>query len=281
MRVLEYARSTLTFRIDLDEMPPKTLSHQPPYPMNNARIPIDCRCRVTERSSGRVRTYILGANCKTERVAAASDLWLQPNADFVPIFSDDGFLNLKTFARAGTEMELYPPGSGTQSDRQHGRIAGTFDRVHLDLVEREADHLETPTQIVHAVLANEPLVAVQRIQSDRYVAEIEYPVRTVNGNERDWVYQTDTGPILFPNLQVGTAQLLTSMELAFSAFNAPDWGEFLVRVRTPIAEGVEVYHYSKAIRLDGIENALYRVHVSGVAEHRRVDLPGTIEEAER
>ena len=273
MNVLEFARSSVTFRIDLDRMPPKTLSHRPPYALNNARILLDCRLRVTERASGRVHTFVQGASCKAERVGADAGLWLDPNADFVPIFSDDAFMSLKTFARAGTQAQLYPPGSGTQSDRLSLRIVESFDRVHLDLVEREAERLESASQVVHATLANEPLVAINRISTDRYLAEIEYPVKTINANERDWVYQTDTGPILWPDLRADPARLLPTLELAFAAFNSPDWGEFIVRVRTEIADGVDVYHYSKTVRLDGIANELYRVSTAGLPEHHRIDLP--------
>ena len=43
LKVLEFARSTMTFRIDLDLMHPRTLSHQPPFALNNARIQIRLR----------------------------------------------------------------------------------------------------------------------------------------------------------------------------------------------------------------------------------------------
>ena len=81
MRLLEFGRSTILFRIDLDVLPPKTLSHKPPFAMNNARIQIDSVCRVTERDTGRVHTFVLGGDCKTERVGATADLFLEPNAD--------------------------------------------------------------------------------------------------------------------------------------------------------------------------------------------------------
>jgi hypothetical protein len=272
MRVLEFARSSVTFRIDLDRIPPKTLTHKAPYQVNNARVLLDSRLRITERASGLVHTFVQGASCKTERVGAPVDLWLDPNGDFVPIFSDTRFLFIKTFARAGTKAEFYPPDSGTQSDRQTGAIAEVFDRVHVDLVEREAEPLETPTQIVHAVLANEPLVAVNRIENKRYTAELEYPVKTINANERDWIYQTDTGPFLYPDLNAQPDDLLTGLELAFGAFNATDWAEFIVRARTAVGNGIEVYHFGKVLHLDGIENTLYRLPVAGLPDHHRVEL---------
>ena len=274
-RVLDFAESTMTFRIDIDKFPPRTLSHRPPYPMNNARVVLDCRCRITELATGRTHTIALGASCKTERVGAATDLWLVPNGDFIPIFSDDAFMHIKTFARAGMGSQLESDGGGEQPDRLRVPIAGTFEWVRLDLVERQAERLDDAAAIVEAVLANDRLVGVHRIESDRYRAEIEYPVKTINANERDWVYQTDTGPILFPDLECEPDELLSKLELAFTAANDPAWAEFIVRARTPVAGEVAVYHYSKAVRLDGIVNEFYRIPADGPGEERRVELPAS------
>ena len=62
-----------------------------------------------------------------------------------------------------------------------------------------------------------------------------------------------------PDLERDPAELLTGLELAFTAANAPDWAQIIVRGRTPIADGVEVYHYSKLVRLEGIVNEFYRL----------------------
>ena len=272
-KVLDFARSTMTFRIDIDKVPPRTLSHRPPYHMNNARVVLESRCRIMELATSRTHTIVQGASCKTERVGADADLWLVPNGDFIPIFSDDAFLHIKSFARAGMGSQLEPPGTGEQPDRLQVPIEGTFETVHLDLVERDGERLDGAKAIVDAVLANERLVGVHRFDSDRYRVEIDYPVKTINANERDWVYQTDTGPILFPDLDCEPDELLTRLELAFTAANNPDWAEFIVRVRTPIADDVDVYHYSKAIRLDGIVNEFYRIPADSPVESHRVQLP--------
>lgn len=272
-KVLDFARSTMTFRIDVDKVPPRTLSHRPPYPMNNARVVLDCRCRITEVVTGRTHTIVLGASCKTEQVGAEADLWLVPNGDFIPIFSDDEFMHIKTFARAGMVARIEPPGSGEQPDRLRVPIDGTFERVHLDLVEREGERLDGAAAIVDAVLANDRLVGIHRFASDRYRVEIEYPVKTINANEREWVYQTDTGPILFPDLDCEPDELLSRVELAFTAANSPDWADFIVRTQTTIADDVAVYHYAKAVRLDGIVNEFYRIPEDGAVEAHRVELP--------
>jgi hypothetical protein len=272
VKLLEFARSTILFRIDLDVLPPPTLSHKPPFQMNNARIQIDGVCRITDRSSGRLHTFVLGGDCKTERVGATADLFLEPNADFIPLFSDDGFMHIKTFARAGTQAQAYPPGSGEQSDRLTSKLTDTFVDAHLDLVEREGELLDGGEAIVASILANDVIVGLHRLRTDRYEVEIEYPVKTINANERDIVYQTDTGPILWPDLERDPADLLAGLELAFTAANSPDWAQIIVRGRTSIADGVEVYHYANSIRVEGIANEFYRLPDTATPTQRRVDL---------
>lgn len=250
MKTVDFAKSFLTFRIDTLAKPPGTVSHEPPYTLNNARIQLECVCSITEMATGWSRRYVLGASCKTERVGVERDIWLEPNADFAPIFSDDGFLNLKTYARAGMDVELYPPGSGKQSDRQTGCHNDVFDSTSIDVVDRDAESLQSPADVVAATLANRPLNARTTITTERYSAVIEYPVKTINANERDDVYQTDTGPVLLPDFTADPGELLARFELAYSAFNCGDWIEFIVREPTAIADGVEVHHYSRPIRFD-------------------------------
>lgn len=273
MKVLEFGRSWVTFRIDLDRMPPRTLTHKPPYAMNNARVQLESRLRITERVGGRVHAFVLGASCKTERVGADVDLWLLPNADFAPIFSDTDFLQIKTFAQAGTQPQAWPPGSGIQSDRLSVPIGETFDSVHVDLVEHESTALGDAKEIVEATLANRQLVGVIRIESDRYTADFEFPVKTMNANERDWVYQTDTGPVLFPDLTRKPSDLLAGLDLAYVALNHPGWADFIVRTRTAIASDIAVFHYSTPVRIDGIRTEIHAIAAAGEATERRVRLP--------
>jgi hypothetical protein len=258
VRVCLFSESFVTFRLDFDLKPPATVSHRPPHSLNNARIQIECRCLITDKVTGTTHVFVLGASCKTERVGVDRDIWTCPNADFAPIFSNDEFMNLKTFTRAGVEVECFPPGSGTQSDRQSGRIDDVFDHVRIDIVEVDAVVLETAGDIVSATLANQPLVAQTTVENERYSAMIEYPVKTMNANERDLVYQTDTGPVLLPDLSRAPDELLPGFELAFAAFNCSDWTELLVRVPTEISESISVFHYSKSIRVD-CRNRILRI----------------------
>lgn len=255
MKCIDYARSYFTFRIDTLKKPPATASHKPPFTLNNARIPLDCRCRITDSRDGTEYEFVQGGNCKTERVGVERDIWTQPNADFVPVLSRDQFLIIKTFDVAGKEVMLYPPSLGAQPERQTGLVEDAYDDLRIDLAPCDATLLASSEEVVRAVLSNTRLVVQTTLRRDPYVAVIEYPVKTINANERDNVYQTDTGPVLLPDLGRDPDELIGGFELAFVASNAPDWAEFLVRVPTDVGRGLRVYHYSESLRLD-VENQI-------------------------
>ena len=252
MQTVDFARSFLTFRNDHLKKPPETVSHKPPFTLNSARIALDCVCEIADKETGASQTFVLGASCKTERVGVERDIWIQPNADFIPIFSQDQFMLLKTFAQAHMGVPFYPPSRGIQPERQVGSVAQAFDSIRLDIHRVEGKVLETAAQIVDATLDSSasPLVARNIIEKGRYLATLEYPVKTMNANERDDIYQTDTGPILLPDLSRAPDDLIAGLELAFAAFNGPNWAEFIVRVPTPVSEEIEVYHYAKPVRFD-------------------------------
>lgn len=256
MPAIDFSRSFLTFRIDTEKKAPQTVSHKPPWSLNNARIQLECRLQVTHKESGQAQSYVLGASCKTERVGVPENIWTEPNADYAPVFSETEFLNIKTYARAGEGVELYPPGSGVQSERQIGRHDEAFDSVRIDVSECEATHLTSAAEIVQATLNNTVLNARTTIESERWSAVIEYPVKTMNANERDDIYQTDTGPILVPDLMCEPDEMLSRLQFAYSAFNGPDWIELLVRTPTPVADGIDVYHYSKPVRFDAVNEVI-------------------------
>ena len=82
---IDFTRSRVTFRIDRSEKPSATMSDDPPFDLNVASIPIDCVLTITETATGRSEVIVLGGNCKTETVGVEANIWMEPNADFVPI----------------------------------------------------------------------------------------------------------------------------------------------------------------------------------------------------
>lgn len=258
MQTIDFGRSFLTFRIDTLVKPTLTGTHKPPFSLNNARVQIECRLSLHDKQSDSSDEFLLGASCKTERVGVELDIWTQPNADFVPIFSSRRYLQIKTYDRVGQQTPLYPPTRGMQTDRSMGSVEEAFDRVRLDVVYGDAVLLDDASAINQAILDNQPMVARTEIETERYRAVIDYPVKTINANERDGIYQTDTGPVLLPDFEREWDEMLDGLELAFSAFNCGDWIEFIVRQPTPVSEEINVWHYSRPRRFDCV-NSLYRL----------------------
>ncbi len=258
MKVLDFSKSFLTFRIDSMKKIPETVTHEPPFSLNNARIQLECRLHMTDKLSGNQEQFVLGASCKTERVGVERDIWTQPNADFAPIFSSRQYAHIKTYHQVGCQVPLYPPERGMQTDRPTGLIESAFDSVRIDLVHSQGELLEATDRIIQATFDNEPMVAVTEIDTDRYIAVLEYPIKTMNANERDNTFQTDTGPVLLPDLARDWDEMIEGLDLAFSAFNCPDWTEFIVRQATPLDDGMTVWHYSRPKRFDA-KNRVFRL----------------------
>ena len=141
---------------------------------------------------------------------------------------------LKAYDRVAKGVMFYPPERGPQPERQVGNITEVFDSGGYTLTYEEGALLETAPEIVESTLVGRPQVARIVLESDRYTAVIDHPVKTMNASERDDIYQTDTGPILLPDLSREPQDLLSGMELAYAAFNSPDWVEFIVRVPTTV-----------------------------------------------
>ncbi len=250
MIVPDFARSFLTFRLDWNLKPSLTSSHKPPFTLNNARIQIESSCKISDRVSGEARTFVLGASCKTEFVGVDRDMWTTPNADFCIILSAESFLILKSWDRNNKGVMRYPASLGEQPERQSGLVSDTYERVNIHLRPLEAQRLESAQEIIQATLADDLLVGRCAFTlHDRYDIEIDFPIKTMNANEREWIYQTDTGPILFPDLSADCPNWIDSFHLAYVAFNRADWAEFIVQVPTPLSAHISVNHYSRTAQM--------------------------------
>ena len=75
---------------------------------------------------------------------------------------------------------------------------------------------------------------------------------------REQVFQTDTGPILLPDFSTDREieRFIERFDLAYSAFNNPDWAEFIVNVPTQLYEEISVNHYSQPRRAENTRNSV-------------------------
>ena len=254
--ICDFSRSFVRFRIDVTKRMPLTVSHPPPFTVNNVRMPLDCLATVTQ--GGQSQQFGLGASCKTERVFVDRDIWTKPNADMCAIAGAGQFLVVTRYDKAHKGVMLHPPSLGEKPDRQYADPAEALDALSLDVRRRTASRLDSIEAIVEALRSDREVAARTTCRVDQAEVTIEYPVKVVNFSERDRYYQVDTGPVLFLGEPTGPHPI-ERLHLAYVAHLGRDWVEFLVTQPTPLENlPASVHHFSAAHRIKA-ENSLWLV----------------------
>ena len=219
---------------------------------NEVRFWVESRTRVIDDRSGKTEDFFQCASCKSEDTFAEQNLFLEDNYDFLPIFGPEYGLIFRrnawlnpNYRSCLKSAEMF--GGPIQHLQEHTRFK----------------NLVTPDEIIRFTHEFYPVVAQTEFRNDEtdLRAIIEYPVKTLNIRKADKAYQIDTGPVAFPDLGERYEKLADSISLAYVAFNAPHFADFVVEESTPIgnnpnASQTHVYHYSRRISLTA-SNRLY------------------------
>ncbi len=221
-------------------------------PENEVRFWVESRTRVIDARSEKTEDFFQCASCKSEDTFAEKDLFLKDNYDFLPIFGPEYGL---IFRRNAWLNPNY---------RSCLKTADMFGGPIQHLQEHTRfKNLVTPDEIIKFTHEFYSVVAQTKIHNDETElrAIIEYPVKTLNIRKSDNVYQIDTGPVAFPDLGKRYDRLVDSISLAFVAFNAAHFADFIVEESTPIGNNQDtvethVHHYSRRISL-AARNRLY------------------------
>ncbi len=254
-KFLDFSSSFILFRLDATKLLPKSVSHAPPLPINNVRIQLDCYGELLEKSSKRIQPFYMGANCKTERVGVEKNIWTDPNADFLPVFSDTHYLIIKTFEHAAIQVPLHPPSLGVQPIRQFGIITENYSSFKIFLTELEGQELTDHETIIDHTFKGNKINGLTIMETEKYVFTVQYPIKTLNVNEIEQMIQPDTGPVLFPDLTKNYDQILENIELAFIAWNKNDYAEFVLRKEKNISQDYSVFHYYEKQKLT-VQNSM-------------------------
>jgi len=225
MTTLDFGRSFVTFVT--------------PGRGNNARIQVEARCEFTDVQRDSVEELFLVASCKSEHTYAEQDLFQDPNYDFCGVFNEQQYSIIRTpVAAEACRPDVSP-------------VEGRFERVYRQIVTCPARVLESTAETVQATLEGVPLVARTEIASEsgRFRCLLEYPVKTMNANDILPMYQVDTGPVPFPSWEPDVALTAGRFRLAFVAFNAPHFADFVILAPTELAPGVLTPHYSEIVSL--------------------------------
>jgi hypothetical protein len=210
---------------------------------NNARLQVESVCRLRDREATEAQTFYFFASCKSEDTFAKQDLFYEENYDFCGVFSEDEYILFRTMA------------THTERFREQGMWRDRFEDVKRHIVTVEARALESAGDVVQTSLANVPMVGQVEFTSPdgRFEAHLEFPIKTMNANDIDVMYQVDTGPIAFPDFGMEAEKTYERLSPAYVAYNAPDFADFVIQEPTQVAiEGGKpgcVTHYSRIVSL--------------------------------
>ena len=260
MQVLDFYRSFTVFETDFDKKPPRTVSDRRQNRHNRARVRIDCRLAITGPDR-KTQEFFLGESNKSERVGASRELGIftQPNADYRPIHGEEDSILLKSWDKNEKGVMLDPPSLGPQPERNVIKTKEAYYKHCFQLAYQEAALLQGAGQIIAAANAGKALIARTEYSAEPYRVLLEYPIGTMNVSERYGSYQTDTGPVIYPDFSKPFKRLVETFWLAFSSFNSPDWVEFIVEKPTPVGNGISVNHYSEPVWIDHCINSILSV----------------------
>lgn len=206
---------------------------------NQARIQVEAVCHLTDQEQGTTEDYYLVASCKAEDTYGSGVLFVTPNYDFSAIFSSTEYLLI----RVGV-----PHGSKKNSV---GRHTDFFEEIRIAPLQTQGEILETREAIIQATLANRRLNGYSEIAdpTGRFQVTIDYPIKTINVNDRRNIYQVDTGPLLLPNSEAQKEYAVQQFQLAFIAYSKPDEAYFVIQEPTPVnpdqPDSLQVSHYSR------------------------------------
>ena len=206
---------------------------------NNARLQVESVCTLHDEGSGKTTDYVFFASCKSEDTFAKKDLFYEENYDFCGIFSEEEFVIFRTHS------------THTDGFRDEGLWRDRFEDVKFDLVEVEGDVLDSNREIVQASLDCVPLIGRVEIGEGLLRAVLKFPIKTMNANDIEDIYQVDTGPLPFPDFGASVDLHVKRLSPAYVAYNVPDFADFVVQQPVSVgnAEAMEVTHYSNPVSL--------------------------------
>lgn len=221
---------------------------------NEVRFWVESRTRMIDARTGRTEDYIQCASCKSEDTFAERNLFYEDNYDFLPIFGPEYGLIFRRKAYLN-------PGYRSCQKAEEMWGGQTYHLVESQSVEL----LTTAEDVLRATCEWLPIVAQTEIcdAETGLRAIIEYPVKTMNTRRADNAYQIDTGPVVFPDFSQGAERLVDTLSLAFVAFNAPHFADFVIEAPRGIGSSettpqIQVHHYARRVSLSA-ENRLYAV----------------------
>jgi hypothetical protein len=206
---------------------------------NAVRFWVESRTTLLDDKGRPAHVFYQCGSCKSEHTFAPKDLFQKDNYDFLPIFGGGRVLIFRRPARLSPNY------------RSIKTVEEVWGVPVLKLIAaKPVAELDSWERIRAATDAGLPLVTQTELRDEKtgLRAVIECPTKTINIDPKRRLYQVDTGPVAYPDLTKPYEPAIDCLRLAFLAFNAPDFTDFVVEQPTPVVqdgkEVCKIHHYS-------------------------------------
>ena len=186
-----------------------------------------------------------------ENTFGEGDLTKVPTYDFSPIFARDEYRAIRLFLNRLGES--------------HVLLKDSEDTVRFQIVQGEKPAvLREYRDVVRATLEGRPIIGRMEIafRGGKMRAIIDYPVKTMNTCVKKGIFQVDSGPVLYPDLESPHNRTIETFKKAFVICRTFDTSELALLTPTFILDGVK--EASRIDGLDGLKPFLMASHYSVV-----------------
>ena len=201
---------------------------------NSVRILLDARAHVTDEKAGIDEEFYLIAPCRTEWMYRSDSCIQQPGGEYRLAWSQRKDRALK-FDRnrlnPKPKPELVP-------------IGDRYTDLHFTLTPLQApQHAKDNADLVAAAQTSHQVVVQTEITNEANLRRttLEYPVKTFNFLTGRDLFQIDTGPMLWVDLNASDTDPIHWLRLAHTVYNKFDQAEFVLRgPNSVLVDGREV-----------------------------------------
>jgi len=186
--------------------------------VRNVRILYEAKCDITNHATGHVEELFLLHPCRAEYTIPERDFFQLPSREFRVIFT----------RTHGIPIADHP---STESEDRKPRLLDFAETRFTTRSHSRFRVLSSAQEVIDATLADQPLNArtTYRDAAAGYTFSIEYPVRTMNLNVEEELFQVDTGPLPLPDMKSWDGERPARAFLTYVAFSRFELAEFILR----------------------------------------------------
>ncbi len=203
--------------------------------VHRVRIQFDATCTLTNDKTGKSDELFLLCPCRTEYTIVTENLFQVPNGEFRVVFGREHSVPLAR--RPSSEPEPL----------KRRKLSEQFASHQVDLRKFEpARTVTTAEGVIEATVADAVMNGrtTYRDAARGVTVTLEYPIKLINLQQREKLFQVCMGPVPLPDLATWDGVSVDRAFLAHLAFSDFDYMEFMLRRTLEPAESEKGWFYA-------------------------------------